>query len=255
VRLTYTERSKRRARQLWHQGRARAGGRATPCARPHRRGGARSPYAAPWRRPTATPPQQSWSRVVIGCRFCQYIGTGRQAWCTLGDARQGSAGAPQHAGLPGWPMPTHRPAWRRRWQGAEDSARSWPRSRAMRRRGSPGRTGTERSVVLLTDDTRAVHAVWWASRRAAGGVEVRADLQQGTCSAGTTCHRESCGRMTRAKARPAVRVLSSLPQACRTATTGSWASPAVPCGAALRPGGGRGWGSSAHQGCRETRQG
>src|SRR5437016_2818709 len=32
------------------------------------------------------------------------------------------------------------------WQGAEVIARSWPRSRAMRRRGSPGRTGAERPV-------------------------------------------------------------------------------------------------------------
>jgi hypothetical protein len=56
----------------------------------------------------------------------------------------------------------------------------------MRRRGSPGRTGAERPVVLLTDDTPAVHAVWWASRSGAGGVEVRAYPQQGTCGAGTT---------------------------------------------------------------------
>src|SRR5215510_3434703 len=116
----------------------------------------------------------------------QLIGTGRQAWCTLGDARQGSAGAPQHAGLPWLPMPTHLPARRRRRQGAEESANSRPCSRAMRQRGSPGRTGAERSVVLLTDDTPAVHAVRWASRSAAGGVEVRTDPQQGTCGAGTT---------------------------------------------------------------------
>jgi hypothetical protein len=103
-------------------------------------------------------------------------------------------------------------------------------------------------VVLLPDDTCAVHAVWWASRSGAGGVEVRADPQQGTCGAGTTRHRESCGRMTRAKARQDVRVLSMLPQACRTGTTGPWASTAVPCIAALRHGGGRGWRSRAHQG-------
>jgi hypothetical protein len=115
--------------------------------------------------------------------------------------------------------------------------------------------GVERPVVLLTDDTPAVHTVWWASRSGAGGVEVRADPQQGTCGAGTTCQRESCGRMTRAKARQAVRVLSMLPQACRTGTTGQCASTAVPCVAALRHGGGRGWGSSAHHGCSETLQG
>jgi hypothetical protein len=152
-------------------------------------------------------------------------------------------------------MSTHRPARRRRWQGAEESARSWPRSRAMRRRGSPGHAGAERPVVLLPDDTCAVHAVWWASRSGAGGMEVRADPQQGTCGTGTTCYRESCGWMTRASARQAVRVLSMLPQACRTGTTGPWASTAVTCIAALRHGGGRGWGSRAHHGCSETRQG
>src|SRR5262249_59373061 len=46
--------------------------------------------------------------------------------------------------------------------------------------------GAERPVVLLTDDTPAVHAVWWASRSGAGGVEVQAYPQQGTCGAGTT---------------------------------------------------------------------
>src|SRR5262244_1669110 len=152
-------------------------------------------------------------------------------------------------------MSTPLPARRRRWQGAEESARSWPRSQAIRWRGSPGRTGAERPVVLLPDDTPAVHTVWGASRRGAGSVEVRADPQQGTCGAGTTGPRESCGRMTRASARQAVRVLSLLPQAWCTGTTGPWASTAVPCVAVLRPGGGRGWGSRAHHGYSETLQG
>ena len=41
-------------------------------------------------------------------------------------------------------------------------------------------------MVLLADDTPAVHAVWWASRSGAGGVEVRAYPQQGTCGIDTT---------------------------------------------------------------------
>ncbi len=49
--------------------------------------------------------------------------------------------------------------------------------------GAPAR---RRPVVLLADDTPAVHAVWWASRSGAGGVEVRAYPQQGTCGVGTT---------------------------------------------------------------------
>jgi hypothetical protein len=49
--------------------------------------------------------------------------------------------------------------------------------------GAPAR---RRPVVLLADDTPAVHAVWWASRSGAGGVEVRAYPQHGTCGAGTT---------------------------------------------------------------------
>src|SRR5262245_41542282 len=75
-------------------------------------------------------PQRSWSRVVLCGWFCQYLGTGRQAWCTLGNVRQGSAGAPQYAGLPWLRMPTSLPARRRRWLG-----------------------------VWLTDDTPAIHAV------------------------------------------------------------------------------------------------
>jgi hypothetical protein len=91
-------------------------------------------------------------------------------------------------------------------------------------------------VVLLADDTPAVHAVWWASRRGAGGAEVRAYPQQGPCGIGTTGRREPCGQMTSARARPAVRVLYILPQACRTGTTGQCASTAVTCVAALRHG-------------------
>ena len=145
-------------------------------------------------------------------------------------------------------MPTPLPARRRRWQGAEQSARSWPRSQAIRRRGSPGRTGAERPVVLLPDDTPAVHAVWWASRSGAGSMEVREDPQQGTCGAGTTGHRASCGRMTRASARQAVRVLSMLPQACRTGTTGLTGAVAR-CGAGTV----RGTSTVALRGCRGLR--
>jgi hypothetical protein len=71
---------------------------------------------------------------------------------------------------------------------------------------TPARPG-----VLLSDDIPALHAVWWASRSGAGGMEVRADPQHGTCGAGTTGPRASCGRMPSVKARQAVRIHYILP--------------------------------------------
>jgi hypothetical protein len=83
ARVTYTERSKRRARPRRRHGRARDGGSATTCAAPARRGRARSTRATPWSRHTATRHQRSWSRAGVGRRHCQDLGAGRSAEGTL----------------------------------------------------------------------------------------------------------------------------------------------------------------------------